>query len=237
MKTLDCLLGCSEGPGCSRHYSQCLTLFRSLLAILPGTSQCISPTAILKNLLLQIGIRGDRLCILVSSLLDAFVTALHLRRTHQGHSINFHQLMHGRIQIMTALCPALAHAYQTIWWGFCPEQLKPEAFSLLKAQEKFPKPPRCRTITRLTGNDSPDWRHFTDGGFERQVDGSDLADWRIAFVSPDNVVRLLFGPVMRVILAIWHFQEPPRAATTFLAAKRYVFLFRFKACGSCYLWC
>ena len=101
-------------------------------------------------------------------------------------------------------------------------------------------PPNCRTITRLTGNNSPDWRHFTDGGFERQVGGSDLAGWGIAAVSPDNFVRLLCGPVMCVILATWHFQEPPRAATTLrnslvlltlpdgfvfssLAAKRYVF--------------
>ena len=74
-------------------------------------------------------------------------------------------------------------------------------------------PPNCRTITRLTGSVSPDWRLFTDGGFERQVDGSDLAGWGIAAVSPDNVVRLLCGPVVCVILAIWHFQEPPRAAT------------------------
>ena len=67
-----------------------------------------------------------------------------------------------------------------------------------------------------------------------------MAFWGIAAVSPDNFVRLLFGPVMCVILATWHFQEPPRAATTLrnslvllkladgfvfssLAVKRYVF--------------
>ena len=133
-----CLLGCSEGPDCSRHCNQCLTLFRSLLAILPGTSECISPTAMLNNLLLHIGIRSDRLCILVSSLLDVFVTAFHLRRTHQGHGVNFHQLMHGRTQMMTALCLALAHTYQTMSWGFSPEQLRPEAFRQVKAQEKVP---------------------------------------------------------------------------------------------------
>ena len=64
-----------------------------------------------------------------------------------------------------------------------------------KPKKKFPMPPNCRTITRLTGNDSPDWRLFTDGGFERQVDGSDLAGWGIAAVSPDNFVRILCGPV------------------------------------------
>ena len=115
-------------------------------------------------------------------------------------------------------------------------------------------PPGCRAVAWLTGSGSPSWRLFIGGGFERQVGGSDLAGWGIAAVSPDNFVRLLFGPVMCVILATWHFQEPPRAATTLrnslvlltlpdgfvfssLAAKRYVFLFRFKARGSCYLWC
>ena len=81
--------------------------------------------------------------------------------------------------------------------------------------------------------------------------------WLAGELLPSHLIILSdfsIGPVMCVILAIWHFQEPPRAATTLrnslvllklpdgfvfssLAVKRYVFLFRFKARGSCYLWC
>ena len=55
-------------------------------------------------------------------------------------------------------------------------------------RNSFVRLPNCRIITRLTGNDSPDWRLFTDRGFKRQVDGSGLAGWRIAAVSPDDFV-------------------------------------------------
>ena len=58
--------------------------------------------------------------------------------THQGHGLNFNELMHGRIQMMTALCLALAHTYQTMSRGLSLEQLKKEAFRLPKAQEKVP---------------------------------------------------------------------------------------------------
>ena len=74
----------------------------------------------LNNLLLHIGIRSDGLCIFVSGLLNAFITEFHLRRTHQGHNPNFNELMHGTIQMMTALCPTWAHTYQTMSRGFRP---------------------------------------------------------------------------------------------------------------------
>ena len=47
----------------------------------------------------------------------------------------------------------------------------------------------------MTGIESPDWRLFTDRGFERRADGTDLASWGIAAVSLDNFVRNLCGPV------------------------------------------
>ena len=96
-----CLLGCSEGLDCLRHCNQCPTLFHSLLAIWPGTGECISPTAIFNDLLFKIATGSDRLCILVSGLLDAVVTAFNLRRTHQCHGLNFRELMCGRIKMMT----------------------------------------------------------------------------------------------------------------------------------------
>ena len=47
----------------------------------------------------------------------------------------------------------------------------------------------------MTGTESPDLRLITDEGFKRQADGSELAGWGIAAVSPDHVFRLLCGPV------------------------------------------
>ena len=49
----------------------------------PGTGACISPVAIFHGLLFKIAVRSERLCTLVAVLLDAFVTAFNLRRTHR----------------------------------------------------------------------------------------------------------------------------------------------------------
>ena len=87
-----CLLDCIEGLDCLRHDNQCPTLFRSLLAIWLGTGECISPTAILNDLLFNIALRIDRLCTLVSGLLDVFVNAFNSQGTHQDHGLNFHEL-------------------------------------------------------------------------------------------------------------------------------------------------
>ena len=65
----------NEGQDCSRHYSQCPSLFRFLLAIWPGTGECISPTAISNDLVFKIAIPSDMLCIVVSGLFGAFVAA------------------------------------------------------------------------------------------------------------------------------------------------------------------
>ena len=40
----------------------------------------------------------------------------------------------------------------------------------------------------MTGIESSGCRPFTDGGFKRQDDGTELAGWRIAAFSPDNFV-------------------------------------------------
>ena len=47
----------------------------------------------------------------------------------------------------------------------------------------------------MTGIVSLGWRVFTDGGFKRRADGTDLAGWEIAVDSPGTVVGILFGPV------------------------------------------
>ena len=127
-----CLLRCHEGLDCVRHYNQCHTLFESLCSLSPGIGECISPTAIFNELSSKIAARSDRLCILVAGLLDAFVTAYNLQRNNRGSGLNFKELMYGRVKMMTALCPAWAHTYQTMCLEFHPEQLRPEAFRLPK---------------------------------------------------------------------------------------------------------
>ena len=56
--------------------------------------------------------------------------------------------------------------------------------------------PSCRITTRLTGVESPGWRLFTDGGFEHDIDGADMAGWGVAIVSPEKFVRIICGPVV-----------------------------------------
>ena len=63
---------------CLRHYNGCPVLFDHLYSLWPGTGECISPTAFLDDLF-QIAFRNDRLCILVSGCVDAFVTAFNVR--------------------------------------------------------------------------------------------------------------------------------------------------------------
>ena len=83
-----CNLGCTEKPDCLRHYNCCPILFDHLKSLWPGTDECISPTAILNDLLFKIAVRSDRLCILESGFLDAFVSAFNLRRTNRGSDLN-----------------------------------------------------------------------------------------------------------------------------------------------------
>ena len=101
-----CLYGCLEELDCLRPYGCGSILFDNLNSGWPGTSECISPTAISNDLLFKIAVRSDRLCILVSGLLDAFVTAFNLRRTHRDLGLNFEELLCGRIKVTTALCLA-----------------------------------------------------------------------------------------------------------------------------------
>ena len=90
----------------------------------------------------KIAVRSERLCILVTGLLDAFVTAFNLRSTHRGPGLSFRELMYGRIKMMTALRPALAHTFQTVCLGHNPDQRRPEAFWL-------PKPKKVLHVANL----------------------------------------------------------------------------------------
>ena len=102
---------------CLRHYNTCPVLFEHPSSLWPGTMDSISRGAILNDLLFKITVRSDRLCILVSGLLDAFVAACNLQRTHCHRGLSFRELMYGRSKMMTALCRAWAHTYQTSWLG------------------------------------------------------------------------------------------------------------------------
>ena len=93
-----CILGCSEGLVCLRNKKCCPTLLDHLNPLWPGANECISPTAILNDLLFKIVVRSDMLCILVSGLLESCVTPFNLRRTHRGIGINFKELMYGKIK-------------------------------------------------------------------------------------------------------------------------------------------
>ena len=84
-----CILGCPEKSDFLRHYNCCPILFDHLNSLWPGTDECISPTAILNDLLFIIAVRSDRLCILVSGLLDALSSPFNLRRTNRGSDLNF----------------------------------------------------------------------------------------------------------------------------------------------------
>ena len=55
--------------------------------------------------------------------------------------------------------------------------LRSTAFLLPKPKRRFSVLPTCRATARVTGNEPPTWRLFTDGGFKRQADGADLAGW------------------------------------------------------------
>ena len=56
--------------------------------------------------------------------------------------------------------------------------------------------PTSRITARLTGTECPVWRLFADGGFKRQVDGTEMSSWGVAVVSPENFVRVICGPVV-----------------------------------------
>ena len=209
-----CFLGCGEGQDCLRHNNQCPTLLRSLFAIWLGTGDCIFPTAIFNDMLFNIAVRNDRLCTLVSGLFDAFVTVFNLWRTHQDHGLNFRALMYGRIKMMTALFPAWAHTYQTMCLEFSPGQLRQEAFQVTQTQEKVSYVAQLPNSYQMTGIASPGWKVFTDGGCKRQMDGTVLAGWGIAAVSPDDFVRILCGPVVCDASPSGILRGHPRNATT-----------------------
>ena len=61
------------------------------------------------HLRLSAAVRSGMRCILVSGLMDAFVTAFNVRRTNRGIGLNLKKKkkrMYGRIYTMAALCPA-----------------------------------------------------------------------------------------------------------------------------------
>ena len=186
--------GVPRGVDCIRHYNRCHTLFESLYSLWPGTGECISPTVIFDDLLFKFAIRSDRLCVLVAGLLDAFVTAHNVQRNNRGPGLTFEELMYGRIKMMTALCPAWAHTYQTMCLVFHPEQLRPEAFRLPKQKK--------RHATYWPDDHQTDWcrvsRLETLHGWwlKTFIYDTEMAGWGVAVVSPEKLVRIICGPVV-----------------------------------------
>ena len=93
-----------------------------------------------------------------------------LRRTNRGPGLNFKELIHGRIKMMTALCLAKAYTYQIMCLRLHPEQLRHDAFRLTKPKKKFTMLSCRRTTTKMSGIESLGWRVFTDGGSNHQID-------------------------------------------------------------------
>ena len=48
----------------------------------------------------------------------------------------------------------------------------------------------------MTGIESPGWRLFTEGGKKPNIDGTEMACWSVAVLSPENFVRVVGGPVV-----------------------------------------
>ena len=62
------------------------TLFDHLKSFWRGTGECISPANIFNDILFKIAVRSDRLCILVTGLLDAFCHCLQFAKNPQWPS-------------------------------------------------------------------------------------------------------------------------------------------------------
>ena len=140
-----------------------------------------------------------RLCILVSGLLEPFVAAFSLRRTYQGLGLNFTELMYGRIKMMTAPCQA--------WAPHLPDDAD-DVLGVSTRNNSNLKPSGCPSrktilhVAYLPNYYQDDWNRVSPmetlhrrRGFQRQIDGTEMAGWGIAAVSPDNFVRILCGPV------------------------------------------
>ena len=92
-----------------RHYNTCPALFDHFNPFWLGVAERIGCTDIFTDLLFRIAVRSERLCILVAGLLDTFVTAFNLQRTHHGIRLNVREPMYGKVKMTIALCPAWAY--------------------------------------------------------------------------------------------------------------------------------
>ena len=150
----------------------CLLFHNHPRSFWPGLAHGIRPGAKFNDLLFKIAVRSSRLCILVSGLLGASVTTFNLYRKCRKGDLCFSELMHGRMKLMTAVCPAWAHTYQSMCLGYRPSQLRPWNFRLLRPKNKFGELPTCRSSTWTAGIECDGWRLFTDGG-TKQSEGAD----------------------------------------------------------------
>ena len=150
----------------------CLLFHNHPRSFWPGLAHGIRPGAKFNDLLFKIAVRSSRLCILVSGLLGASVTTFNLYRKCRKGDLCFSELMHGRMKLMTAVCPAWAHTYQSMCLGYRPSPLRPWNFRLLRPKNKFGELPTCRSSTWTAGIECDGWRFFTDGG-TKQSEGAD----------------------------------------------------------------
>ena len=184
------------------------------LSLWPGAIESISRTAIFNDLQFKVAVRSDGLCILVAGLLDAFVAAFNLRRTPPWSRPQLQRTCAWQNQNDDDPLSGVG-SYAPI--GVPRAQPRPaqtRELQVTEAPQQISVLPTCRVATRFTGIESPGWRLLTDGGFERIPDGTDAAGWRIAAVSPDNLVQILRGLVDCDLRHPAFFLAPPLAATT-----------------------
>ena len=130
-------MGCLEEPDCVRHCNTCPCLQDPICSLWANTGDFIRREAIFHDLILRAYVRNNRSCILCVGIVDAFVSAFNLHRQRQNIDVCFRDLVHRRINVMTALCPAWPTRSQFLSIRYQAHLLRPWKFRLLKLKAKF----------------------------------------------------------------------------------------------------
>ena len=150
---------------------------------------------LLHDLVSRVFLRRIQYGIVVLGFLGAFVYAHHKHRRDSANAGNFGDCMTGRVQFMTAITPAYAHAYQTICLGMHSPGVPHHAFRLHRPKSRYPFLPNGRSLSKELGHDYHGWAIYTDGG-TRVVDGETFAGWCVVSRSPHGRIYVMLGRVV-----------------------------------------
>ena len=137
-----CRVGCSDEVECTRALQRLPTTLPTCRILLGSWD------AIWHDTIFKMWNRRNRLCILGTGLIDAFVNVSNKHGPYQNNELCFRELMHGRIKMMTRVGPAWSRTHQSLSLGWRPELLGPSRLRLLKPKAKFrqlsaSQPPRA----------------------------------------------------------------------------------------------